>query len=646
MRWIIISILTSLYIPISIFAQTEQKLTASDAGEDHNFGYSISISGDFAVIGARLGLDDNGDETGAAYIYKRQQGAWLEHTKLLASDADDLGFFGSSVSIVGNRCIIGSAGDDELGLYAGAAYIFENIDDTWIEQQKLTASAGEAEDLFGHEVAIHGDIALVGVQEDMPEYAGAIYYYHYDGEEWIEQQRIQPEDIEENVYFSSSIHTDGNKAIVGAIWADGININSGAAYIYQFQDSIWVEEQRIYASDGSPADMFGCSVAVEGNLAVVGAFYYDWGSTDAGAIYIYSFNGEEWIQQQRIRAPDPYYEGYFGKSVSIYDSTIIVGAQSDREAAMKAGAAYVIEHDGEEWISTYKLMAYDAQRYDYFGGSVSISGSHVLVGAWMEDGDSTANYDSGAAYIYDLNETYPATLIMTPVNPPVVIPAEGGIFSYNINLYNHMRFPVDADAWLQVILPNGFTFPILGATIRLPASIHFTNDFEQEVPGVVPGAIYDFVASVGLYPNYVVASDTIEVIKLAGGQIGDDEFTWTAYGWDEFIHTESRDYSASSESPSDFIMEKAFPNPFNPVTHITIGLADFSQMKLNVYNALGQHVASLADGQYNAGYHSFEFDGSGLSSGIYFVQTTIDPVFPPLRDRGTRNLMQKVVLMK
>ena len=139
----------------------QQKLTASDGASEDRFGYSVSLSGDYALIGASF-VDDNGSESGSAYVFVRSGTTWTQQQKLTASDGAANDHFGYSVSLSGDCALIGAWGDDDSGSESGSAYVFVRSGTTWTEQQKLTASDGASTDLFGYSVSISGDTAIVG----------------------------------------------------------------------------------------------------------------------------------------------------------------------------------------------------------------------------------------------------------------------------------------------------------------------------------------------------------------------------------------------------------------------------------------------------------------------------------------------------
>ncbi|MDH3268698.1 MAG: T9SS type A sorting domain-containing protein, partial [Ignavibacteria bacterium] len=249
----------------------EQKLTASDGAEDDDFGGSVSISGDYAIVGAEW--DDGGQ--GSAYIFRRNGTSWIEEQKLTANDF----YFGGSVSISGDYAIIGAQPSS-----VGSAYIFRRDGTNWIEEQRITASDGATGDWFGSSVSISGNYAIVGAYGN--DDAGSAYIYKRDGVNWIEEQKLTASDGEPNDYFGNSVSISEDYAIVGAVY-DG-NSHQGSAYIFRRDGASWIEEQKLTASDGEPNDEFGGSVSISGNYSIAGAEWDDDNGEWSGSAYIYS----------------------------------------------------------------------------------------------------------------------------------------------------------------------------------------------------------------------------------------------------------------------------------------------------------------------------------------------------------------------
>jgi len=383
------------------------KLTASDGAVGDFFGWSVSISDDglTAIVGA-LYDDDNGSNSGSAYVYKYINASWSQTQKLTASDGVAGDFFGRSVSISGDglTAIVGANGDDDRGSNSGSAYVYKYINASWSQTQKLTASDGVASDFFGRSVSISGDglTAIVGADgdDDRGTNSGSAYIYKYINASWSQTQKLTASDgaASDGFGYSVSISGDGLTAIVGA-YRD--NSSTGAAYIYKYINNAWTQ-QKITASDRAVGDVFGWSVAIsdDGLTAIVGA-YRD--ILSSGSAYIYKYNNGAWSQTQKLTASGGAANDYFGYSVSISGNglTVIVGAYEDDDKGTNSGSAYIYKYINASWSQTQKLTASDGAADDRFGYSVSISGNGLtaIVGA---NGNDDNGSSSGSAYIIPL----------------------------------------------------------------------------------------------------------------------------------------------------------------------------------------------------------------------------------------------------
>jgi VWFA-related protein len=235
----------------------------------------------------------------------------------------------------------------------------------------------------------------------------------------------------------------------------------------------------------------------------------------------------------------------------------------------------------------------------------------------------------------------PALFIdIDPVSPPIQIPANGGSFNFTATLANNQAFTIfNVDAWTQAILPDGTVYgPIFQHTFpALPAGFELNfNNLSQFVPSNGPTGLYTFQALIGDYPNTVQFQDEFNFTKLpfVTDSFGDPVTGWALEGWDYGIAGLE---DSSFGLPGEFAIGTAYPNPFNPTTTVAISLPETAELTLNVFNVAGQQVATLVNGQVNAGQHNFVFDGAGLSSGIYFIHANV---------AGQLNEIQKVTLMK
>ena len=339
----------------------KEKLNPLDAASYDRFGHSVSINGDRIVVGAYQN-DDDGEDSGSAYVFTRDElypDYWIQRAKLTASDAEAGDRFGSSVSISDNRIVVGAWGDDDNGDYSGSAYVFtpNEVDpNNWLQRAKLTASDAAAHEWFGSSVSTSGDRIVVGA-------------------------------------YCESLSGDG----------------FDSAYVFtpnEVDPNNWVQRTKLAASDAASGDRFGSSVSISGDRIVVGAHGDDDTITGSGSAYVFTPNEVDtnnWVQRAKLTASDPGHSDYFGRSISISGDRIVVGAYKNDDT----GSAYVFtpdELDPNNWLQRAKLTASDGYAYDYFGRSVSISGNGIVVGAYFDDDNGA---ESGSAYVFTPDEADP-----------------------------------------------------------------------------------------------------------------------------------------------------------------------------------------------------------------------------------------------
>jgi N-acetylglucosamine kinase-like BadF-type ATPase len=434
----------------------QQTLTASDAAQGDEFGFSVAISGDgnTAIVGARYEDPGGVSAAGSAYIFTYSGGSWSEQQKIENPDPATSDLFGYSVAISGdgNTALMGVYGDSPGGVSgAGSAYIFTRSGSSWSEQQQLTASDAAQGDYFGYRVAISGDgnTAIVGAYLSSPggvSRAGSAYIFTYSGGSWSEQQKITAPVPAASDFFGYgvSLSGDGNTALVGANYE---NAGPGSAYIFTRSGSSWSQQQKIQASDAASQDVFGCAVSLsgDGNTALVGALAEDPGGvTNAGSAYIFTNSGGSWSEQQKLTASDKAASDFFGWSVSISSdgTTAIVGAyDEDPGGVVSAGSAYIFTYSGGSWSEQQKIENPDPAVVDRFGFSVAISGdgNTAIVGAFYDDDAYT---DQGSAYIFTLPDYLTST---TPIT------AEGTVLSFT---GQHTCFPDGPMGQGQIVSAN------------------------------------------------------------------------------------------------------------------------------------------------------------------------------------------------
>jgi hypothetical protein len=364
----------------------QAKLTASDAEAGDQFGNSVSLSGDRALVAAWL--EDNGVSDGSAYVFLRNGTIWTEEAKLTPGKAGHNTAFGESVSLSGDRAIVGAPG--LFILHEGRAQVFVRSGTSWTREAILTPSDGPTS-LFGRSVGLEGDRAIVGSYGNE-----SAYVFVRGGRAWTEEAKLTASDADAGDYFGSSVSLAGNRALVGAREDDANGDEAGSAYVFVRSGTTWTEEAKLMASDPVALDHFGSSVSLSGDRALVGAP----GTTPQGGkgqAYVFVRNGTIWTEEAKLTASDGEPLDYFGTSVSLSGDTALVGAFGDDVSGSQSGSAYVFVRSGTSWAEAQKLTASDGAAQDTFGDSVSLSGAAVLVGSKGDDDNGSI---SGSAYVF------------------------------------------------------------------------------------------------------------------------------------------------------------------------------------------------------------------------------------------------------
>jgi len=374
----------------------EFKITGSSSTATDKFGFSVALSGDYAIVGAS-GDDDNDTDAGAAYVFKRDTTNWMEQIKLLASDGFPFDEFGYSVGISGDYAVVGSFRSNFDG---GSIYVFKRDNNLWLEESIIIPVEGLGFDAFGHSVAISGDYIIAGAHRDGDNgsLSGAAYIFKRSGTVWKQESKLLPPSLGAiGDWFGWSVDISGDYAIIGARLDDVNGTNSGSAYIFKRDGSAWQQETKLLATDGSLGDDFGVSVSISGTRAIVGAHGDEDGGAFKGSAYLFKRNGSIWQEETKLLASDGTEADEFGESVSISGDYVIVGAHQHSDRGVNSGSAYLYMRNGSSWTEIEKLLASDGEQDDQFGESVSISGDYVVVGAYRE----LDNGEISAAYLFN-----------------------------------------------------------------------------------------------------------------------------------------------------------------------------------------------------------------------------------------------------
>ncbi len=334
------------------------------------------------VVGAYKD-DDSGASSGSVYVYNLDG---TGEVKITASDGAGGDLFGYSVAMSDTKVVVGAFQDDAG---RGSAYVY-NLDGTG--ELKITASDGAANDAFGYSVAMSDTHIAVGARgdDDAGDNSGSVYVYNTDG---TGEVKITPSDGAADDQFGYSVAMSDTKIVVGAYTDDDGGSESGSVYVYNLDGT---GEVKITASDHAASDYFGQSVAMSDTHIAVGASGDDDSGASSGSVYVYNLDG---TGELKITASDHAASDYFGVSVAMSDTKIVVGAFGNDDGGSMSGSVYVYNLDGTGEV---KLTASDGAGGDLFGYSVAMSDTHIAVGAY---GDDDSGSGSGSAYVYNLDGT-------------------------------------------------------------------------------------------------------------------------------------------------------------------------------------------------------------------------------------------------
>jgi MYXO-CTERM domain-containing protein len=269
------------------------KLEASDAQERDTFGSAVALDGDTALVGARNVNLAGAFGAGAAYVFVRSGTSWTQQARLVASDGAESDALGAVVALDGDTALVGAFIDDTArGIDAGSAYVFVRSGTTWSQQAKLEASDGAARDTFGTAVALSGNTALVGAAyadtARGPD-AGAAYVFVRSGTSWTQQARLEPSEGMAGEMFGEEVALSGDMALLGVpLHTSTRGTFAGATYVFVRSGTSWSQQATLEASDGREGDYFGAELALFGSTALISAL---WGDTsrgfDVGSAYVF-----------------------------------------------------------------------------------------------------------------------------------------------------------------------------------------------------------------------------------------------------------------------------------------------------------------------------------------------------------------------
>lgn len=383
------------------------------------FGYSVDVSGDHIVASAHranVGAIDDGE----VIVFKRDD-ASLDF-RFANPTPENFEYFGRSVSMDGNRILVGAYRDDEGAVNSGTAYLINRT--TRELEHTLANPAPSVGANFGFSTDLFGDQAIVGAYRsdtDLRDVGSAFVFDASDGELIKTLKNPDPGPVD---YFGASVSIWEGGAAAGAYWDDTLARDSGSVYLFDLTTD---ERLTAFGPASSSFDYFGHDVAITDDALVVGTYLEDTGAADAGVVHVY--DPRTGLLQRTIENPTPKPFDRFGVSVSLSDNRVVVGASGATiDGVARAGAAYVFDVRSGQLLHT--LTSPNPSSHGSFGASVSVWGEQIAIGAYAEDDSNVV--DSGMVYVFD---TVSGALMHEIANP---FPDAFDQFGFSVSIAHDM----------------------------------------------------------------------------------------------------------------------------------------------------------------------------------------------------------------
>lgn len=377
----------------------------------------------------RLMLSAASGRSSTYQLQVERSGSKSDYLKASNPEMDDS--FGFGIAADGSTLVVGAPWEDSNGTGgadnsvgdAGGVFVFELENDKWLEKQLVKPEKPDPGDMFGGAVAISGDLMVVGAPRyNMmlfklvpPTEPGVAYVFARQGGVWKQEGTLDPSPSSGADMFGFHVAVHGETVLVGAPYDSQGGSHAGAVYSFARNGGAWMLQQKILASSPVAEASFGVSMAIEGDVFVVGAMQDSSVAEAAGSAYIFTRSAGMWSQQDRLQAPMPRALATFGTVTAIHHGQVVVAAPGLdlRQRQTPPGAAYLFRPDpaSSKWGMVAQFQGAVPRSNDLFGGSLAITASAIIVGANGDastsrgvDGDASRTDAplSGAAYMFGL----------------------------------------------------------------------------------------------------------------------------------------------------------------------------------------------------------------------------------------------------
>ena len=370
------------------------KLSASDGDVNNFFGAPLAINGDTAMIGTYCD-NSSGNNKATLYVFSKNDQTWSQVQKLEPAgvSAGDC-FAGRSIAIDGETAIISASYSDDNGTNSGSAYVFTKTNGVWMQTQKLIPTDVAAYDYFSHSLTIDGNIAVITsiFDDDNGERSGSAYIFTKINGIWTQTQKLIPHDGAVDDRFGSKSYISGDSLVI-------TGANYGSIYIFTNKNGFWSQEQKLTPNNVTPDDRFGISLSIDSNVIMVGADSSDLNGINSGSVYVFTQENDFWSQSQELTPNDGSAYDYFGYDLFIDKNIVTISSHLDDDMGNSSGSVYIFNRINNIWSQEYKISPFDGDVDDRFGQRVSVSGNNIFISSHRDDDDGI---DSGSAYIFSL----------------------------------------------------------------------------------------------------------------------------------------------------------------------------------------------------------------------------------------------------
>lgn len=380
------------------------RLTSSDPEAFQRFGWSVSLCGDKAIVGT--GDYPYGSEINAsgAYILEKTD-EWRQVAKLLPADELPTRYFGASVAIDGDTAAVGAARANSDTIEAsGAVYVFRVIEGAWTQIAKLTPTDPRAYSDFGWSVALEGQMIVVGAPVADFQ-AGVVYVFEEIDGAWQQTARLNATDPEQGFGYCVSI--DYSRIAIGAPWKYREPGNYGSVYVFTKVNDIWMPAPAIHAGLDTVSIPFGVSVDLDGDTLVAGAVYNSPPSSDAnGRALVFREVAGLWERVAVLTGDGDPHHNNFGAYVAVSGDTVGICDFNPSEFR-SSDSVHIYRQFNDEWLPIRKPAISqnpaNVDDVDRLGRGIAIDNGVILVGARSD----REFEEGGAVYAFDVPQLLP-----------------------------------------------------------------------------------------------------------------------------------------------------------------------------------------------------------------------------------------------